>query len=294
MISYVETKSHQGTNGQTALDTHPTSQTDLAIEVAELRAQMGEHIAPFGPGGVDGFLSHFIITIQLLKGDDSGRLLHLTMPTAVQTVSRSEPFIYEGREAKHKVKIPLPDGCTLPDTISDDDFLTRPEDFFQQGQEAVWMQILNLDARVEHTPIGPIRIILGETLKREYPDLFQPSLGVAESLGLSGFPARLFFNPIAIIQTQFGEFRAQHGTLAYGRIVAFPPVNTPVSIRDAIPMELVQDIRASNTYDAESTEHIARIVALSHPIDVSLQISGEEAFHVVEHSINSSKWSSTM
>jgi hypothetical protein len=287
MVGSTETYSHQHAPGQDGAN----GSGNLAVEVAELRAQMGEHIAPFGEGGVDGFLSHFILTIQFLKGPMRDQLMHLTMPTAVQTVSRSNPFIYQGREARHEVRIPLPEGCTLPDTITDDDFLTRPEDFFQEGQEAVWMQILNLDARMEDTPLGPMRIILGETLKREYPDLFQPSLGVAESLGKAGFPAKLFFNPIAVIQTKFGDFRAKHGTLAYGRVVAFPPVNTPVSIRDAVPMELVQDIRALGDVRADVEDCQARIIALSHPIDVSLQIPGNEAFGVLEGSIKASPWS---
>src|SRR5262249_37191318 len=156
---------------------------------------------------------HFIIMIEFFEGPKAGQIVPITTPVAIQTVSRSSPFIYKGTSENHTVSIPLPHGSTLSNTISESDFLVRPNGFFQRGSEVVWMQILNLDARAEDTPIGPVRIILGETLKKVHPDLFQPSLGVAESLGRTGFPARLFFNPIAIIETEFGAFRAVHGTL---------------------------------------------------------------------------------
>jgi hypothetical protein len=259
-------------------------------DVDELRAQMGDHIGPFPPAGVDGFLSHFIITVQFTGGEREDEVLSWTMPTAIQTVSRSDPFIYQGG-GRDRVSLPLPSGCTLPDSIAESDFLSRPDGYFDVGKETVWMQILNLDARMD-TEVGPVRIILGETLKREYPDIFAPSLGVARSLGRSGFPARLFFNPVAVLETPFGALRAIHGTLAYGRIVSFPPVGTPVTIQDIIPMHPVESIRAAmasrgvtsaaEVEPRELQEAPARIIALSHPIDVPLQLSGEEAFHLVE------------
>ena len=145
--------------------------------------------------------------------------------------------------------------------------------------------------------MGPIRIILGETLKREYPDIFEPSLGVAQSLSRTGFPARLFFNPYAVIETPFGAFRAIHGTLAYGRVTKFPPVGTPVSICNCIPVESVDEVREmvlsqgvemrtrNLTEIDECRQPFARIIALSHPIDMELQISGDEAFDIVERAI---------
>jgi len=36
----------------------------------------------------------------------------------------------------------------------------------------MFLQIMNLDARGD-TPYGPMRCILGETFKREYPDIFK-------------------------------------------------------------------------------------------------------------------------
>jgi len=257
---------------------------ELAAKHDELVQQMGDDISPFPDAGVDGFLSHFIMTFQFLRGPQSGQAVSFEMPTAIQTVARSGPFIYHGPAENHTVTVPLPSGCTLSDEISERDFRTRPEEYFEEGQETVWMQILNLDARMDHHELGPIRIILGETLKREHPDIFRPSLGVAQSLGRHGFPARLFFNPYALVETRFGSFRAIHGTLSYGRITHFPPMGTPVSIQESVPMEALDDVQQAMRAggDAPSIGPIARIIALSHPIDVPLQVPGDEAFRLVE------------
>ena len=246
----------------------------------ELVRQMGDHIAMYPGAGVDGFLSHFIISIEFLQGPQKGRIVTMRMPPATQTVARSAPFIYEGPSFGHQVSVPLPDNCTLSGTIRESDFLHRPTDYFAPGQETVWMQILNLDATAD-SELGPIRIILGETLKREYPDIFRPSLGVAQSLGKSGFPAKLFFNPYAIIETKFGAFRAIHGTLSYGRITGFPPVGTPVSICECIPLEEVEDVRTAMKQGGDCRP-IARIIALAHPIDTPMQTSGQDAFNSIE------------
>ncbi|MFD2472392.1 hypothetical protein [Amycolatopsis silviterrae] len=259
----------------------------LSAEHDELVRQMGDQIKPFPAAGIDGFLSHFIISLEIQQGDLAGQAVNFTMPPATQTVSRSEPFVYRPG-GENRVDIPLPEGCTLPSVIREEDFLTRPEGYFDAGHQVVWMQILNLDARVEHDVLGPVRIILGETLKREYPDVFQPSLGIARALGRrGGFPASLFFNPYALIETRFGAFRAIHGTLAYGRVTDFPPVGTPVSIRDCIPLENVEDVRRAGVPRTahESIEPFARLIALSHPIDVPMQVSGTEAFQFVERGI---------
>src|SRR6266481_1513189 len=231
----------------------------------ELQQQVGG-IAPFPNADIDGFLSHFVLMLEFFEGPQKGQFISITMPVAIQTVSRSSPFRYQGTGANHSVSIPLPRSSTMNNLIRESDFLVRPDEFFQPGKEVVWMQIINLDARAADTAIGPIRIILGETLKREHPDLFQPSLGVAESLGSHGFPARLFFNPIALIETDFGVFRAAHGTLAYGRITGFPPVGSAVSICDTIPMEPVEQVREMATGKRHKIAAPARIVALAHPI----------------------------
>jgi hypothetical protein len=173
----------------------------------------------------------------------------------------------------------------LQSKVSESDFLNRPSEFFQPGRETVWMQILNLDARATHPVLGPVRIILGETLKRAYPDIFRPSLGIAQSLGSSRFPARLYFNPYAVIETSFGAFRAIHGTLSYGRVVAFPPVGTPVSIAQCIPLESVEDVRKAGNPTQITGSPFARIIALAHPIDVAMQLPGDEAFKSVERLI---------
>jgi hypothetical protein len=110
-------------------------------------------------------------------------------------------------------------------------------------------------------------------------------------LGSTGFPARLFFNPYAIIETTFGAFRAIHGTLAYNRITSFPPCGTPVSICASVPLERVEAVepgdarRRSSTASERMEEPVARLISLSHPIDAPMQVSGAEAFELVERGI---------
>jgi hypothetical protein len=206
-------------------------------------------------------------------------------------VTWSDPFIYEGAAKNHEVKVPLPQGSRLSGTIKESDFFERPSEFFQEDRETVWLQILNLDARMEHPTIGEMRIILGETLKREYPDLFLPSLGGAQSLSSNGgFPARLFFNPCAVMETPFGAMRAVHGVLSYGRVTDFPPIGTPVTIRQAIAVEDVTRLQRrvlEGTYShvSDMASAVARIVALSHPIDCEIHLGGQETFDFVERLI---------
>jgi hypothetical protein len=264
---------------------------ELESRLSELIAQMGDQIAPFPKAGIDGFLSHFVFTIQFSQGALQDRALTIQMPSATQTVSRSDPFIYHAKK-QNAAKLPLPKGCTLPNTITESDFLEKPDGYFEDGRETVWMQILNLDAQMDVPGFGHLRIILGETLKREYSDIFEPSHGVAQSLGRQGFPAKLFFNPYAIIETPFGAFRAIHGTLTYGRVTAFPPVGTPVTILKVNPLESVDAVRAElkgkasvRPRDIVVQQPAGQLLGLAHPIDAALRNTGEEAFALVERSI---------
>lgn len=258
---------------------------ELEVGFEEMVDKMGDRFDPFPEAGIDGFLSHFNMMIEFLQGPLTGQTVPLQMPMAIQSVSRSEPFVYAGSNPDFAVKVPLPPDCTLSDTITESTFINRPDEFFTPGRETVWMQILNLDARMDHPQLGPVRIMLGETLKREHPDVFLPSLGIAQSLGTSRFPSRLFFNPYALIETQFGTFRAIHGTLSYGWVTSFPPITGAISIAKCIPLERVEDVRKLSNLHEIAGNPIARIVALAHPIDVSMQIPGEEAFAMVERRV---------
>src|SRR6266446_4045036 len=151
--------------GQNMMTSNPQ-----AGAIADLHDMMGEQIGPFPHAGIDGFLSHFIIMIRFRTGPTAGRTVTFTSPPAVQVVSRSEPFIYQSPHADHAIKLPLPPGCTLSNdrtdphwtTVREADFLNRrptspdfaaAQQFFQMGKETVWMQILDLDARMD-TEIG--------------------------------------------------------------------------------------------------------------------------------------------
>jgi hypothetical protein len=236
--------------------------------------------ASFPPAGIDSFLSHFVFTIRFEKGDRRGQLFSYTWPVAIQSVARSAPFIYKAR-GDNAVDFPLPKSSKLPRKMGTDGFLTTPPDFFEAGKETIFLQILNLDARGD-SPYGPLRCILGETFKREYPDLFQPSFGAAQSLGKTGLPAKLFFVPNGIFETPFGPLHTRPKALLGERIESVPPIGSSPSLLQAIPLDSVADLRAKPGKPVQPT---ATIVALAHPIDALLFLAGEEAFEGVERAI---------
>lgn len=239
-------------------------------------------IAPFPKAGIDGFLSHFILTLSFRGGERKGELISLTLPSAVQTVARTAPFVYRGGQREY-VEFAIPEGSDLPRGIREQDFLITPPRFFEANRETVWLQILNLDARAD-TQIGPVRIILGETFRREYPDLFQPSFGGAQSLVGGGFPARLFFSPNAIIETPFGAFKTRPKALLGAEVREFPPVGSYPSLLEPVELDSVESLRAVARGDASALEEAqVTINALAHPIDAVLL--GGEVFERVESSI---------
>jgi hypothetical protein len=237
---------------------------------------------PFPARGLDGFLSHFIVSVEFRTGDLADRLLTFTLPAAVQTVARSDPFIFDGAEARHSVEFPLPERSALPRRLAQDDFLVQPEDVFRSGSETVWLQILNLDARGD-TPVGPVRIILGETFQREYPEVFQPSFGAAQSLNGEGFPARLFFSPNAVIETPLGAFKTRPKALVGDEVSEFPPVGSYPRLLEPVEIDSVEEISRVGLDRAGELEAAGQIVGLSHPID-ALLLSGDP-FERVERTI---------
>lgn len=236
--------------------------------------------APFPPAGIDGFLSYFVITVGINKGERAGQVFSYTWPAAIQTVVRSDPFIYEGPAAKHRVEFSLPEGSQLPRTLSEEEFVAVPPDFFELGKETIWLQILNLDARAS-TELGPMRGLLGETFLREYPDIFQPSFGAAQSLGEKGLPGKLFFSPSAIFETPFGVIRTRSKALLGSRIDSIPPIGSNPKLLGAIALDSVAELRANR--DVLPEEPAASLLALAHPIVAELQ--GENLFQLVEASI---------
>jgi len=232
--------------------------------------------APFPSAGVDGFLSHFVLAVQFYenpgdKGGRSGALVHLSLPSAVQTVARSAPFHYQPTLHDHGVELALPARAQLPARVRRSDFQVSPPGFFEGGRESVWLQIVNLDARAE-TALGPIRIILGETFRQEYEDVFEPSFGAAESIHGKGFPARLFFSPNAVIETPLGALKTRPKALVGASIDAFPPVGSYPSLQHTVALDRVDDLREANAAGRplDTLKPIAAIRALAHPIDAVL------------------------
>jgi hypothetical protein len=186
-----------------------------------------------------------------------------------------------GRGQPPRVEFAVPEGSELPNTLSEEEFPATPADFFERGKETIWLQILNLDARGE-TPFGPTGAILGDTFRREYPDLFQPSFGAAQSLGDTGLPAKLFFSPVAMFETPFGAFRTRRKALLGSRIESIPPVGSSPRLLGAIPLDTVEELRAPDTALREDAP-AANLLALAHPIDAELQ--GDDPFQLVQSAI---------
>lgn len=236
--------------------------------------------APFPRAGIDGFLSHFVFTIRMNKGPRAGELFTYTWPVAIQTVVRSDPFIYH-RSANPSMEFPLPSGSRLPRQCAEQDFLTTPPDFFEEGKETIFLQIMNLDARGE-TPYGPMRCILGETFKREYPDIFQPSYGAAQSWGDSGgLPAKIFFVPNGIFETPFGALHTRPKNLLGRFITSVPPIGSSPELLEPIGLDSVEELRANPS--ALPATPAATLLALAHPLDAL--VHGDDLFHSVERSI---------
>lgn len=237
----------------------------------------------FPGAGIDAFLSHFVIGIRFHTGDRADDFFTFSLPAAIQTVVRSRPFV-PARDGERAV-LPLPRRSGLAGEIRRDDFLVAPRGFFAPDREQVWLQILNLDAKGE-TPFGPVRVILGETLKREYPDLFQPSLGVAQTLGERGFPARLFFSPTAVIETPLGAWKTRPKALVGAQINEFPPVGSYPTLQEPVPLDPVESLRTlDDPFAADGLAPVATINALAHPIDAVVH-DPEVAFDAIERSLS--------
>jgi hypothetical protein len=239
-----------------------------------------EEISPFPGSGIDGFLSHFVFTFQINKGKKAGEIFSYTWPAAIQTVARSEPFIFRGELSNQTARFPLPKDSQLPREITGKDFLTNPPGFFVEGRETIFLQILNLDARGE-TPYGPMRCILGETFKREYPDIFQPSFGAAQSLNGKGLPGKIFFVPNGIFETPFGALHTRPKNLLGKHITAIPPIGSSPELLEQIPLDSVEELRANRGVLPEVPQ--ATLLALAHPLDAAL--IGDNLFEKVEQAI---------
>lgn len=241
----------------------------------------GNHLPP---AGIDGFLSHFVFTFRINRGPQEGEILSYTWPAAIQTVARSAPFTYrKGKD--HRVAFPLPEESELPREVSESDFLTTPPDFFDDGKETIFLQILNLDARGT-TEYGPMRCILGETFLREYPDIFQPSFGAAQSLGETGLPGKLFFVPNGIFETPFGALHTRPKALLGARIESVPPIGSNPELQSAIPLDSVDELRQKGVRALEAdAPSAATLLALAHPIDAALHEAGDDLFRTVEAAI---------
>jgi hypothetical protein len=65
-------------------------------------------------------------------------------------------------------------------------------------------------------------------------------------------------------------------------VTAFPPLSTPVTIAEQIPLEHLDSVReAITTNDPSKIREVGRIMALTHPIDMEIHETGEGAYDFV-------------
>ena len=134
----------------------------------------------FPPAGIDTFKSTFINgEVEILVGPLAGKTFFLpTMIDAAQGVSRSAPFYDGGPGANDHSVLPLPPGSQLPGTVSDSDIDFFVSDMNGTRQKSIHLEIISLDAR---SADGQYRIISGQQMLAEYPQLFIPSFGIVVS-----------------------------------------------------------------------------------------------------------------
>src|ERR1700733_8871067 len=86
----------------------------VRLQHEELVAQMGDEIGPMPGAKVGGYMSHFRITIRFNIDALRGKILSVVSPPAAQSVAWSDPFIYQGPAANHRVLVPTPARSSLP------------------------------------------------------------------------------------------------------------------------------------------------------------------------------------
>lgn len=177
------------------------------------------HGQPFPPGGIDQFTSIFNADIEVLAGPLAGQTFRLTDVTdTAQTVVRSDPFFDGGPGVDDMSVFPvMPVGASpeLPSQMRDSDLPVIPDDFNEKFAETVHLQMTSLNAV---SADGQFRILAGQAILDQLPDVeFKPSYGIAYSVGDSGFPARSFFIPYAVVVTPFGNLVVNH--TGYERVI---------------------------------------------------------------------------
>lgn len=132
-----------------------------------------------------------------------GQRLRFVFPSCLATVRRSDPFLFQTGAAVH---FPPRRNDGSEEAVRSDDFGNMPAGSFVAGTETVWLELVDLDAR--GTVEGDAgRLLAGETLLAEHPDLHERALGVLRSSLGAGFPARLVFALQAMIVSPRGTFK---------------------------------------------------------------------------------------
>ncbi|MFP5271588.1 hypothetical protein [Coleofasciculus sp.] len=178
------------------------------------------------PGiGDDNFESIFDAELEILVGPLAGtkfQVNNLLDPS--QVVARSSPFVDGGIGVDDIGYFDLSPDSGLPTQIKDSDFPAIPDGFNGTFQETIHLQITSLNAV---SPDGQFRLLAGKPLQDEFPEFFQPSLGMVVSDGSTGFPARSFFVPYTLIATPFGNLIANHKQYANPIIADKPLTQLP-------------------------------------------------------------------
>lgn len=159
-----------------------------------------ERTEPFPRGGTDLLLLNVSGVMRT-----GGQRQRLAFASCLATVRRSDPFLF-----RNDATVAFPPQIRQPDDgdeiLRRDDLGNIPGGLFIAGRETIWLELLDLDAR-GLVDGSPGRLVLGETLRREHPDLHERALGVLQSSLGAGFPARCALALPAVLITPRGTFK---------------------------------------------------------------------------------------
>ena len=219
-------------------------------------------LSPFPAQGVDVFQSVFDAEVEITAGPHAGKHLKLEqLVDRAQAVARSRPIL-GGASKNARITFALPAGQALPASIQTSDFPMVPEAFRDTAnRETIYLQITSLDAK---SADGAYRIIAGEPLKKEFPKLFKPALGMVVSDVGRGFPARSFFVPYALIITPFGNLVSNEKgfavpIFAQQPITHLPPYGATYADKGDEPLLSADNLNAGP---------VAKLRALSHKVSL--------------------------
>ncbi|MGK7942049.1 MAG: hypothetical protein AB4062_18220 [Crocosphaera sp.] len=127
-------------------------------------------------GGIDMIPGFFNLEVEFIAGPNQGQTYSVpNMFDPEYLFSRGDPFIDGGLTVDDMSVLPIPSGFDVPSIVKDSDISSIPDGFNGTQLESLHHQMLSLNAQ---SADGLFRLVAGQTLKNEFPSIFEPSLGL--------------------------------------------------------------------------------------------------------------------